>query len=269
VSFLFQIRHGLGSDERSLGNVAEYIGGQLLVTGAVVWFLGMYATLVGTRRRYKETWLLISTAIPIIVFFGFSSFSKVAGPNWPVFAYFSFAILVTKFCLVSRSLIRRSLWSLAILTSLAISAVVTLHAKFDLVPLESYSKEMAAADATNWFYGWRELAAELKKYPDKEFAVTPSHQLSAEIIYYTDGLPARTDRLARPSEFNLWPWSSSLQGKDGLYVWTEDDTPGPYGEYFSSTTRGNSLTVYRDGKAIRTYHIISGQKSLGAPAPRG
>lgn len=268
VSFEFQFRNGLGGKAYSLGNVATYIGGQLLLTGPVVLPLGMYAALAGIYRRDKETLLLICTAVPVIVLFGFSSFRTVAGPNWPAFAYFTFSILVTSYCLVSSSKIRRLLWSVAFFSSLSLSAIATLHAKFDLIPLELYSKELADADATNGFYGWRELGDELKKYPDKKFAVTPSHQLSAEIIYYTQAsIPAQTDRIARPSEFNLWRWPSGLQGKDGLYVWAEGDAVGPHGDYFFSTTRGDPLTVYRDEKAVRTYHIVSGQKSLIPPFP--
>lgn len=268
VSFEFQLRNGLGGEGYLFSNVAEYIGGQLLITGPVVWLLGMYAALIGIYRRDKEILFLISTAIPIIVFFGFSSFRKVAGPNWPAFAYVTFSILATKFCLDGSSKMRRALWSIAVLSSLSLSAIATLHAKFNLIPLDLYSKELAASDATNWFYGWRELGAELKKYPGKEFAVTPSHQLSAEIIYYTDAsILAQTDRMARPSEFNLWRWPEGIHGKDGLYVWTEGDAVGPYAEYFSSTTSGSSLNVYRDGKTVRTYHVISGQKSLIPPFP--
>ena len=268
VSFEFQLRNGLGGDAYSLGNVATYIGGQLLLTGPIVWLLGMYAALVGIYRRDKETLLLICTSVPIIVFFGISSFRKVAGPNWPAFAYFTLTILAAKYGLGSSSKIRRTLWSIAFVSSLSISAIATLHAKFNLIPLELYSRELAAADATNWFYGWKELGAELKKYPGKEFALTPSHQLSAEIIYYTNaGIPAQTDRTARPSEFNLWRWPDGLHGKDGLYVWAEGDAVGPYGEYFSSATRGDSLIVYRDGRAVRIYHIVSGQKGQIPPFP--
>jgi len=265
VSFAFQLRNGLGNEGPSFGKVAEYIGGQLLITGPLIWLIGMYAALVGVYRKDKETLYLIFTSMPIIGFFGITSFRNVAGPNWPLCAYFTFSILATKYCLDGASKIRRSLWFAAVVLSLSISAIVTLHAKFNIIPLERFSKEAAAADATNWFYGWRELATELKKYAGKEIAVTSSHQLSAEIIYYTDSsMLARTDRVARPSEFDLWHWPQILRGRDGVYVWTEGDAIGPYAEYFASTIRGHSLTVYRDARAVRTYNIVLGQNS---PAP--
>ena len=165
MSFEFQLRNGLGTEAYSLGHVAEFIGGQMLITGPVVWPLGLYAAWIGLYRRDPQARWLMATSLPVIAFFACTSYSSVAGPNWPAFAYFSFSVLVAKFCLDSSARLRRALWSIAFLTSLALSAVITLHARFNLIPPGLFSREQAAADATSWFYGWRELGAELKKYP--------------------------------------------------------------------------------------------------------
>lgn len=268
VSFVFQLKNGLGGDDFALGKVAEYTAGQLLVTGPVVWLLGLYAALLGLYRRDKETLFLLATAVPIILFFGFSSLRKLAGPNWPAFAYVTFSILVSQHCLRGDSKIRLSLWSLAVVSSLGLSLATTLHARFNLVSPDNYSNEMAAADATNSFHGWRELAAELQKYPDHGLAVTPSHQLSAEIIYYSDAsVQAQTSRMARPSQFDLWNGPRASPRREGLYVWTDADFIGPNGDYFASPLRSTALRVYRNGKAVRTYHIVSGQNALALPFP--
>lgn len=269
VSFAFQFSHGLGSTSYSLGRPFEYIGGQLFVAGPVIWILGMYAALVCILRKNKAQLFLILTALPVILFFGISSISKLAGPNWPVFAYFTFSICVTKYFLDSDSRLRRALWYTALSASLLVSAVMTLHARFGVIPLARFSTDLAVADATNWFYGWRELGAELNKYPDMEFAIAPSHQLSAEIIYYTDEkMPVLIDeKVARPSQFNLWRWPNGLQGKNGFYVWTYDDAPGPYGEYFRSNTGIDTLSISRGGIAIRSYSIVPGKDSRIPPFP--
>lgn len=270
VSFAFQLDHGLGGQDYSFGRPAAYLVGQLLVAGPITWFLGMYAALACFFRKNKAQLFLILTALPIIMFFGFSSIKKLASPNWPVFAYFTFSILVTKYFLDSASKMRRSLWYAALFASLFISAIVTLQARFSVIPLARFSKELAVADATNWFYGWRELATELKKYPGMEFAVTPSHQLSAEIMYYTDEkIFAQTDeKAARTSQFSLWPWPAGLKGKNGFYVWAEGDQVGPYGEYFASATGIDTLTILRGGVPVRSYRIVPGQNSLVPPFPR-
>lgn len=269
ISFTFQLSHGLGGQSYSFDRLVEYVVGQLLVAGPIVWFLGIYAAFACLFRKDKAQLFLILMALPVIIFFGFSSLKKLAGPNWPVFAYFTFSILVTKYFLDSTSKIRRSLWYAALISSLFISAILTLHARFNVIQLGRFSKELAVTDATNWFYGWRELGAELKKYPGMEFAVTPSHQLSAEIIYYTDEkIFVQTDeKVARISQFNLWPWPDGLKGKNGFYVWAEGDAVGPYGEYFTSTTGIDTLSILRGGIAVRSYHIVPGQHSLIPPFP--
>ena len=270
VSFSFQLKNGLGGEGYSLDKVAQYIGGQLLVTGPVVWLLGMVAAAVGLYRRDKKVLLLVSAALPVILFFGLSSFRKAAAPNWLAFAYFTFCILVTRFCLEDYSRLRRFLWSAAVVSSLLLSIITTLHARYNLLPLDRYSKELAGADATNAFHGWRELGAELKKYPGREFAVTPSHQLSAEIMYYTDtAILAQTARITRPSQFNLWRSAQNTERTDGLYVWTDGDFIGPNGAHFASASQSNALHIYRDGKPVRTYYIMSGQKDVAPPFPGG
>jgi len=269
ISFVFQFGHGLGGQHYSFGRIADYVAGQLLLVGPIAWLLGMYAAFACLFRKNKALLFLVLTALPIIVFFGFSSLKKLAGPNWPAFAYFTFSILLTKYFLDSASKIRRSLWFGALFTSLLISAILTLHARFSVIPLARFSTELAVTDATNWFYGWRELGAELKKYPDMKFAVAPSHQLAAEIIYYTDEkIFVQTDEKAtRLSQFNLWPWPTELKGKNGFYVWDEGGAVGPYGEYFASTTGSDTLTILRGGVPVRSYHIIPGQNSLIPPFP--
>ncbi len=266
VSFAFQLNHGLGGAVRSLGPVMEYLAGQMLITGPVVWLLGMAAAVAALWRRDQATLWLLATSLPVIAFFGLSSLRTVAGPNWPAFAYVTFSILVARYCLEGDSRLRRGLWSLAFGLSLALSVVLTLHARFGLLPLHEFSPELAAADASNGFHGWRELGAELRKHPEAAFALAPSHQLSAQIIYYTGGrLPARPEPEARASQFDLWP--GQLQGQDGLYVWTDEDSAGPYEEYFAATTPARTLRVLRNGAAVRTYHLVEGQRARLSTAP--
>lgn len=269
VSFKFQLDHGLNGQDYSFIRLAEYLGGQLFVTGPIAWPLGVYAAFIWLFRNNKEQLFLILTALPLIVFFGFSSIRKLAGPNWPVLAYFTFSILVTKYFLDSGSKIRRLLWYSALLSSLVLSTVLTLHARFSVIPLASFSNTLAVADATNCFYGWRELGAELKKYPTMKFAVTPSHQLCAEISYYTDqNIFVQTDEsAARPSQFSLLRQPDELQGKDGFYVLEQNEAGSSGRKYFASTTGIKTLSIFREGVSVRSYSIIAGQKKHIPPFP--
>lgn len=258
LSFAFQLGHGLGGDRYSLAKVAEYIGGQMFLTGPITWLVGIHATIVGFQQREKNSLLLIASSIPVIAFFGLTSFKTVAGPNWPMFAYFSFCILVAHFCLADASRMRRVVWTSALVSSLLISASITLHARFNLLPLERISPDLTAADATNWFHGWRELGAEVRKYPNHPLVITPSHQLSAQISYYTGGnLAVQTDRAARPSQFNLW--HVEPHGPERLFLWSGDDAHPPFTD-FVATSSVSTLDAYRDGAVVRRYHLVKGRQ---------
>lgn len=268
VSFTFQFRNGLGSEAMSLAHVAEYLGAQMLITSPIVWVVGAYAGVVALVRRDKAMLFLVCMSLPVIAFFGLSSLRKVAGANWPASAYFSFSILATHTCLVNGSRLKRVVWGLSLVCALAVSMLVTLHARFHVIPLERWSQAAAMADVTNGFYGWRELVAGLRQYPQKKFAVTPSHQLSAEIMYYSqESLPARTAHITRPSQFNLWPWTQSMQGTNGLYVWSEDDFIGQDEAKFASPEVSKPIPIYRAGRVIRTYHVIPGIATTVPPFP--
>jgi len=268
VSFTFQFRNGLGSQSLSLANVAEYVGAQMSITSPIVWVMGAYAGALALVRRDRALLFLACMSLPVIAFFGLSSLRKVAGANWPAFAYFAFCILASHFCLAPGTRLKRVLWGLSLVWSLALSLLFTLHARFHVIPLERWSQAAATADVTNFFHGWRELAAELRRYPRQKFAITPSHQLSAEIMYYTqDALPARTARITRPSQFNLWPWTAPMQGTEGLYVWSVDDFIGDTEGRFSAPNVSRTIPVHRDGRVVRTYHVIPGTPTTVPPFP--
>ena len=278
ISFTFQSRNGLGGDNIDLARVGEYVAGQLLIPGPVVWLVGMYAAFrlcAKSSRIAKETLFLLCTGVPVILFFTVSSLQKVANPNWPAFAYFTFSLLVTHWCLEGFSRSRRALWSAAVVSSLALSLLATLHARFTIVPVARFSQELADADFTNWFYGWRELGAELKQHAYYQFAIAPSHQLGALIVYYTDGaLDAKTAHFPglRISQFDLWGKSLPVTGTDGLFVWTAADRRGPTSRYFPPESASQTFEAYRQGRVVRAYHIFAGSRTPSAadkPSPSG
>jgi len=269
VSFRFQFQNRLSESAASFAQTGTYLAGQALLIGPLAWGLGVWASWKGLVRRDPGTLLLIATSLPVIAIFGVTSYRALAGPNWPAFAYFSFSLLVAGWCLGPPSRLRRALWAAAFATSLALSLAVSLHARFRLIPPEWLSREAIEADATNWFHGWRELGEALQDYRGPAYVLAPSHQLAAEIIYYTQGrLPVQTDPDARPSQFDLWPQYVEFQGRNGLYVWTEGGAIGLYENYFVSATGEQRLNVYRNDSYLRSYRIVAGSQGLlSAAAP--
>ncbi len=256
VSFLFQFKNGLGGESYSVARMTEYLAGQMVIIGPVTWLLGLIATFVALKHGDKRELMLICTSVPIIVFFGISSFKKVASPNWPAFAYFSFSILIARYGLGVYSKWRRTAWTASLAVTTTVALIVTLQASFGLLALGRYAPQLAATDATNGFHGWRELGEELKKYGPNTVAIVPSHQLGAEIAYYTnDYVMTNTARATRPSQFNLFAKRGGLPAHDRIYVWTDEDLPGGLAKHLPKLT---TLQTYRDNFELRTYRIAAG-----------
>ncbi len=267
ISFTYQLGHGLGGAKYSLGKVLTYAGGQILVASPFIWLFGMYASILFLFRRSKQTLFLSLTSLPIIFFFAYSSLKHTAEANWPACAYFSFSILVSYY-LFAGGKIKKYLWSFAVLFSLIFSLTAMLHTRFGILPLEKISEDAAQADSTRFFYGWRELGQELEKDPSIKFAIAGSHQVGAEISYYTkERIFAYVDYNAKVSQFNLWPFPDELRDKNGVIVYVEGNTPLPVSDYFVSTGTSSQLTVRRDGAVVRTYIIVHGTGYKYPPSP--
>ena len=90
--------------------------------------------------------------------------------------------------------------------------------------------------------------------------MSPSHQLSAEIIYYTDAsVSAQTAQAARPSQFNLLDVAHHPRSSDRLFVWTDADFP-EYGALApAAARRSGQFNTYRGATLVRSYFISAGQ----------
>ncbi|HYA88163.1 MAG TPA: glycosyltransferase family 39 protein [Nitrospirota bacterium] len=268
ISFAYQLGHGLGGANYSLGKELTYLGGQMLVASPFLWLLGTYASVLYLFQKNREKLFLSLTSLPIILFFAYSSLKSVAQANWPTCAYFTFSILVSHY-LFNGAKLKKHLWAGATLFSLLLCLAAMLHATFSILPLEKISKSAAEADATQWFYGWRELGEELEKDPSVKYAIAESHQVGAEISYYTkERIFAYVDyNNTKPNQFNLWTFPEELKDKKGVAVFLEGHSVLPYSRYFTSVGSMGSLTVKRDDLVIRTYHIVSGTGYIYPPAP--
>ena len=269
VSFTFQARNGLGSQEWALDKVVEFLSGQAFFSSPFIWCAGMCAALSAAVRKDKRLLFLVTTSVPIILFFAASSLRKTAYPNWASFAYVSFSIWATYFLLSAGGRLRRAVWTASLLISLGLSLAITSHARFGVLPLERVSPGAADADASNQVHGWRELVQELQaRYPDRTAVVTLSHQLSALIMYYSgERFVARTARLTRPSQFNHWSWSRDLPVENALYVWTQADSLVEPGSPYLTAAQSQIFTVQREGRLLRTYYIYAGGKDRPIPFP--
>lgn len=269
VSFTFQARNGLGSQALALDKVAEFLSGQAFFSSPFIWCAGMCAAFSAPVRKDKRLLFLVTTSVPVIVFFALSSLRKTAYPNWASFAYLTFSLWATYYLLADGGRVRRAVWAVSLGISATLSLAITSHARFNVLPLESISQHAAEADASNLVHGWRELAEELQtRYPERTVVVTPSHQLSSLIMYYTGGrVVAKTARLTRPSQFNYWDWAQDLAVQDALYVWTDADSLVEPASGYLMATRSHIFPVFRDGRLLRTYYLYAGGPDRHIPFP--
>ncbi len=268
ISFAYQLGHGLGGANYSFGNVFTYMGGQMLVASPFIWLLGAYASTLYLFQKNKEKLFLSLTSFSIILFFAYSSLKNVAQANWPMCAYFTFSILVSHY-LFNGAKFKKRLWVGAVLFSFILCLTAMLHARFNILPLEKISKSAAEADATQWFYGWRELGEHLAKDPSVKFTIAESHQVGAEISYYTkERIFAYVDyNNTKANQFNLWAFPEELKDKKGVAVFLEGHSVLPYSKYFKAVGGMDSFSVKRDNFVIRTYHIVYGTGYIYPPAP--
>lgn len=257
ISFRFQINHGLNPEAGSWNHIAAYVGGQVGVAGPITWLLGLWGTAAALLRRDKGSLLLVCMSLPVIAFFGITSWRTEAGPNWPALGYFTYFLLAAS-VLRAHSWQRATAWVLSLTTAAALSLIITVHARYTVLPDSVMSPAAREADATNWFHGWRELGQNLLARGAPVPIIAASHQLAAEIIYYTgEAWPVTVDPQARINQFNLWP-SPTRPGQTADYIWVEGGAQSDVSAYFSAVQRESSLWVYRAGRVMRTYRIAEG-----------
>ncbi len=259
VSFAFQFQHGLGGNGYSLGKVMTFIGGQMLVAGPVIFLAGAYASVRVLFQKNREMLFLSLTSLTVLAFFAYSSLTRPAAPNWPCSAYFTLSILVSHY-LVSGSKAKERLWLIGAVVSLTLSIAVGLHTRFGIIPLEKISHTLSEKDATNWFYGWKELARELEKDPEIKVAFTDTSQMAAEITYYSgERIIGYVDsRHFGGGQYEYWDLPEGLRGERGVCITYREGTI-PCSEYFTSVGQERTFTVKRDGNPIRTYRFAVGE----------
>jgi 4-amino-4-deoxy-L-arabinose transferase-like glycosyltransferase len=259
LSFAFQLSHGIGGSTYKLSRFFDYVGGQLLVASPFIWLLGIWASGAFFFRKDKRMLFLAITSLPIVLFFGYSALKKPGEANWPAMAYVSMSIAVCAYFL-DGGRVRRGIFIGAVIFAFLLSGLTLLHARFTVLPLAKYSPKLAYTDATNWFWGWREIGSVLESRPDTKIIIVQSHQAAAEIIYYThETIPVCVDKeRSRFSQFNLWGWPQGLEGQNGVYLLHDDQDESHVTGHFKTLSPAELIPIYRKNFPIRTYQLYSG-----------
>ncbi len=263
VSFLFQIRHGLGE---GAGNVADVVGRELELLGGqaglfspVLLVLGGLAVAAAlTSRSAPSVRVMAVTALVPLGFFAYSALSKRVEANWPAVAYPSLIplIAVTPWRERGRRWLRGG-----IALAGALSLVVYAQAAAPVLPLRGARDPIARA------VGWDAVArsvdstaAELRPRSGagRVWIAGTRYQMAAQLAFLARGRP-RTFAIGswRPSEYSLQPGLPEVaRHDDALILAAPDEVPGPavidsLRGCFGSVRPGARVTVRRGDDVVR------------------
>lgn len=265
VSFAYQFKHGLSNDGIRFNYLFEYIGTQALIFNVIFFFP---AGIIGVKYLFskdKREIFLASFSIPVILFYALTSLKRLPGANWPVPAYFTFSVIAAKY-FIEGGKIKHRLLAAGIIFNIFVSLLAGLHAMYTVIPLDKFSDKAAVADATNYFYGYKELAERLlsEKY---KFVVTPEHQLSASIAYYTNN-KIKTFRYSqgeKKTQYEIWGMPKNFEYDCGAFVYEpcgNGKLPCDIDSLFKLSNEIKNQKTVRNNNVVRQYNIqnISAKK---------
>ncbi|MDR2351203.1 MAG: glycosyltransferase family 39 protein [Endomicrobium sp.] len=251
VSFTFQLHHGLASNKIHFDYIFEYLGSQCLAVGPVIFISGVIAAICYFCSKNSKKIFIVSFSVPIIMFFMFTALKRNPEANWPAFAYFAFSIMCCAYLLENNSKIKRKILVYGILFDFIISFLLGLHAKYAIVPLRLFSRRAALVDATNLFYGWRDLGDNLLKRNIK-YVIADSQQWGGAMAYYTKNkLQVLTGPLP-VKQFKYWTIPDDLAYSKIAVVNVDKDME----DNFSKIKNADIIMVSRNGIPIRQYAVV-------------
>ena len=258
VSFSYQIGHGLSNDGIRFNYIFEYLGTQAGVFNIILFFPILYIGIKYLFSKNTKNVFLASFSVPVILFYVFTALKRLPGGNWPIPAYFTFSIIAAKY-FVEGGKIKQRIVIGAIIFNLVVSVIVGLHAKYTILPLDKFSNDVAIADATNYFHGYKELAEKLLNDGYK-FVVTPEHQLSSSIAYYTKNKikAFRYSNSSKQTQFEIWKMPKDFDYSNGAFVYEpreDGKIPCKIYEIFNLESDIDNIKTIRNNNIARQYNI--------------
>ncbi|MDR1663105.1 MAG: glycosyltransferase family 39 protein [Endomicrobium sp.] len=253
ASFTFQLYHGLVSINNKIhfNYIFDYFGSQCLAVGPVIFISGIVAAISYFYSKSSKKNFIVSFSVPIIMFFLFTAFKKNPEANWPAFAYFAFSIMCCAYLLENNSKIKRKILVYGTVFNFIISFLLGLHVKYAIVPLMFFSRHAAVTDATNWFYGWRELGDNLVKRNVK-YVIADTQQWGGAIAYYTKNKLQVLTGPVPVNQFKYWAIPDDLAYSRVAIVNVDKSMKCD----FSKIKNMDIIMVSRNGIPIRQYAVI-------------
>ena len=232
VSFGFQVHHGLATPARRdlfapLKRLGDMIGGQAGLVSPILFVLFGIAVVRGLRRASSDaTFVLATIAAFTFLFFCYSATRQRVEANWPAPAYIAAIPLLGALAASARleRWLRAGIWLAA-----ALSAVIYLHAAFELLPLPPRKDPLARSA------GWGELAGALDVAVRGASAADGStswigadrYQDASELAFHLPNHPTAfsLNLSGRSNQFDLWPgFAETARAGDDLVAAVDETT---------------------------------------------
>ncbi|MCH8904691.1 MAG: glycosyltransferase family 39 protein [Bacteroidetes bacterium] len=193
----------------SLLLTADYIGGQLLLTGPVIGFLLLYAAFFQKPEDKFERALKFVT-IGIFSFFLVSTLKGHVEANWTAVAFIPMIILAHKF--ISRRMNFRK-W-IFYLTPLSLVLIFTLRffLAYDFLPENRKFKTQ--------FHKWDDWALDIKDHANGAFVIFGnSYEDASKYWFYTGEQAYCLNNIMYPgNQYDIWNFEEGIQGKRVMYM---------------------------------------------------
>ena len=264
VSFIFQTSHGI---QAAAGlrptEFLTYLLGQMFVVSPLLFLALCYyggKKLLHPRALTPTEAFLLAGCLPTLAFFGLTSLTRAAEPNWPLAAYFTASIFVAS------QLINRSRRTVLILTAISviISWCPVLLVRYPAFSAGLGLKIPPEAVLPYKLKGWRELGRRVTQAAGREAlpagapVFAESYQVCSELLFYTRRpVSVLTTPRHRLNQFDLWtlPALASFDGQSGLLVTTGELTGEGLDPYYRSLRKIDELEVRLQGKTLQSFHL--------------
>jgi hypothetical protein len=230
VSILFQLNHGLGSnDSPMILNLLTYLGGQLALFTPILFVMVVMVLTIFALRREPDTStdtatriLLFTGAFPLL-FFAWSSRHRPAEGNWSYFAYMPGTILLAKY-LSQNWNGRRVGWAKA---GVIVALVMTIGMQLPEVVWSINPK----IPSPQWdrLFGWRELAADVDQSRGNSPVYAEDYEYASEMSFYMKGQPETymLNWWHRPTAYDYFPGRPDIDQLDRFLIVKKITRDGP------------------------------------------
>jgi 4-amino-4-deoxy-L-arabinose transferase-like glycosyltransferase len=263
ISFVFQVRHGLGAPKGSALLAAwhhegDFFGGQAGLASPILFVMLAIATASALSRRARpERFVLAVVALLSFGFFVYSALRQRVEPNWPAPAYIP-AIALLGAMAWGRAGTR---WLYAGV-ALAAALSITIYAQgiAPVLPLAPSKDPVARA------FGWDDLSAAADSTMTAIRSETHTatwlagdrYQEASEMAFHLSSHPVTfaTNLGGRANQYDLWPTFEERARQGDNLVLAVDETPGVHpavqalAPHFSSVERGALVTLRRGAGVV-------------------